>query len=327
MARDRSGTLHAVWYGHEGFDTGAKIGYATSTDGATWTAERNLLDASDCPSTGCTDKPMIAVGPDPADLSKDVIYAVFLVPGGLRVMLSRDGGATFTKGAKITGVGVYGDVEVAEDGSVHVVGSAFAGTSDRLGDVANDVMYVKSTDAGQTFSPAKRVEDPAEPTPWYFSNPQVVFDVPRAKVYVAYVAGTADGKWNVRLATSADAGATFTRVTVNDDAPCANHATPAIAIEPANGKLHVAWIENRGGVGRVAYAACAPGGASCSANETLSHQPFASYELVRNSPKWMGEYFALLIDPTGTKLHAVWAQPVSESAGVRSRIFHAARPL
>ncbi len=327
MARDRAGKLHAVWFGHDGFDTNSKIGYASSVDGVAWTAERNLLDAADCPSAGCTDKPMIAVGRDPTDAAKDVVYVLHGTPAGVRVLTSSDAGGTFTKGALIPAIGVYGDVEVATNGSVHVVGASGSTSANRLGDVANTVEYTSSTDGGKTFTALRTVEDPAEPTPFYFVNPQVVYDATRSLVHVVYAAGTPDGKWDIRLATSADGGATFTRIKVNDDAPCANHATPTIAIEPASGKLHVAWIENRGGIGRVAYTTCTPDGATCAANEAISDRPFASYELARHTPQWIGEYFSLFVDPGGTRLHAVWTQPVAEPAGVRSRIFHAARGL
>jgi hypothetical protein len=327
MARDRAGKLHVVYYGHDGFDTNAKIGYRSSADGMVWTAERNLLDPSDCAGAGCTDKPMVAVGPDPNNAANDIIYVVYGIASGVRVLRSLDGGTTFAKGALISGLGVYGDVEVAANGSVHVVGAGFTNTSNRLGDVANTVRYTVSGDGGQTFSALRAVEEASEPTPWYFSNPQLVFDTLQSRLHVVYAAGTPDGKWNIRLATSTDAGVTFTRITVNDDAPCANHATPTIALEVASGRLHVAWIENRGGTGHVAYAACAAGGATCGANEAISDQSFASYELVRHSPRWMGEYFSLLVDPAGTKLHAVWTQTVAEKSGVRARIFHSARGL
>ena len=118
------------------------------------------------------------------------------------------------------------------------------------------------------------------PVPFLSSNAQIVVDEPRKTVYVVYPAGTADGRWNIMLAVSRDGGATWRRVQVNDDAPCANHMIPSAALDPRTGRVHVIWLENRTGRGGVAYASCDPGGARCKANEAVSDEPFASYGFV-----------------------------------------------
>lgn len=207
-------------------------------------------------------------------------------------LTSSDAGGTFTKGALIPAIGVYGDVEVATNGSVHVVGASEARprrTASWMSPTPSNTRAARTAERpSRHFA---RWRTPPQPS-LHFVNPQVVYDATRSLVHVVYAAGTPDGKWDIRLATSADGGATFTRIKVNDDAPCANHATPTIAIEPASGKLHVAWIENRGGIGRVAYTTCTPDGATCAANEAISDCPFASYELARHTPQWIGEYFS-----------------------------------
>ncbi len=324
MARDRAGTLHAVYFGHDGFDVNSKIWYTTSADGLAWATPRNVLDAADCPTgAACTDKPMIAIGPDKDEPTRELVVISYGAPTGTRLLRSIDGGATFSKGALVGGIGVYGDLEIASDGSVHLTGARAAGSP--LGAADNGVDYAVSVDGARTFSPLRSVKAAGEATPFYFVNPQVVFDAARGRVHVVYVAGAPDGKWDIQLATSGDAGATFSRVKVNDDAPCANHATPTVALEPGTGRLHVAWLENRGGAGRAAYTTCAADGATCAPSEAISDVPFAAYELVRHSPVWMGEYFSLFFNPAGTELHAVWTQPVTEPSGPRSRIFHAKR--
>ena len=40
VARDRSGTVHAVWYGFDGRDQNGEIAHATTKDGVTWTQAR-----------------------------------------------------------------------------------------------------------------------------------------------------------------------------------------------------------------------------------------------------------------------------------------------
>ncbi|HHH28931.1 MAG TPA: exo-alpha-sialidase [Polyangiaceae bacterium] len=327
MANDRNGGLHLVWFGHDGLDTNSRIDYATSSDGFTWSAPTNLLQPADCPNgqPGCTDKPMIAIGPDPVNAAQDNIYVFHGSSNGERVSRSTDGGATFTPTAILSGAGVYGDAEVASDGSLHFVSAVSNG--DRLGDTANAIRYHHSEDGGLTFAPVVAVEEASEPTPLYFSNAQVAFNPGQGSVHVVYPTGTPDGEWNIRLATSMDAGNTWSRITVNDDASCANHATPTIALDEATGTLHVAWIENRSGTGAVAYTRCLPDGSSCAPNEAISDTPFASYVLVRHSPKWMGEYFELLVDPAQQEIHAVWAQPVMENGIPIARIFHSKAAL
>jgi hypothetical protein len=327
MASDRNDILHLVWFGHDGFDTNSRIDHVTSSDGFTWTAPANLLQPSDCPNgqPGCTDKPMVAIGPDPNDANQDNVYVFHGSSNGERVSRSVDGGMTFTPSAILDGAGVYGDAEVASDGSVHFVSAVFSG--DRLGDIANSFRYHHSEDGAATFAPFVTVEDANEPTPFYFSNAQVVFNAAQGSVHVVYPTGSPQGEWNIRLATSTDAGNSWNRITVNDDASCANHATPTIALDEATGQLHVAWIENRSGVGAVAYTRCTADGTSCAANEAISDAPFASYVLVRHSPKWMGEYFELLIDPSQQEIHAVWTQPVEENGLPIARIFHSKASL
>jgi hypothetical protein len=87
------------------------------------------------------------------------------------------------------------------------------------------------------------------------------------------------------------------------------------------------WLENRSGSGAVAYAWCEPGGARCSANEAVSDRPFAAYGFERHSPKWLGEYGTLLIDPERGWLHAAWTQPVLENGVPIARIFWARSKL
>ena len=102
--------------------------------------------------------------------------------------------------------------------------------------------------------------------------------------------GTPDGRWDIYLATSADGGKSWSRRKVNDDAHCASHLTPHTALDPKTGILHITWLDNRSGVGALAYASCAPGGSSCSANEAVSDTPLASYTYERHLPGWLAEY-------------------------------------
>jgi len=313
-----------------------QIGYATSADGASWSAPVAVHDAdADCPgeAPGCLDKPMIAIGPDKKDPKKEAVYVAYSseAAGGMKLVRSNDGGKTFARSVAV-GSGAYGDLEVGADGDVHVVFVAMHTNENSprpsvYGDTQNAVEYAVSRDGGRTFEAPKRVSAPTEPVPFFFSNPQVAADPKRKMVYVVYPTGTPDGRWDILLASSKDGGATWSRVKVNDDAPCANHMTPSIAIRPGTGELHVIWTEERSGKGGVAYAVCAPGGATCSASEAVNDAPFAAYSLGRFNPRWLGEYDSILLDDKRKKLHVVYTATVDEGGKAVSRIFAATRKL
>jgi hypothetical protein len=41
------------------------------------------------------------------------------------------------------------------------------------------------------------------------------------------------------------------RAKLNDDATCANHMVPNLALDPTDGTLHATFFENRGGAGHL----------------------------------------------------------------------------
>ena len=161
--------------------------------------------------------------------------------------------------------------------------------------------------------------------PFYFVNPSVVADPQGRRVHVAYAAGTPDGKWNIMLASSADGGATWTRQRLAGTEPaCANHAVPELAMR-TSGKLAISWYEFVGGAGYRAYTTCQADGTRCKTPVPIG-PPMATYELVRHSPRWLGEYGALISDDAHRRLHAVWTQVVGDTPRGAARIVHAMAP-
>jgi hypothetical protein len=192
------------------------------------------------------------------------------------------------------------------------------------GSPENSIAYAVSTD-GKTFGKPITVSAPGEPVPFYFVNPTIAVDDRRGWLYVAYAAGTPDGKWDIQLAATRDGGKTWKRTKVNDDPTCANHMVPNLAIDPASGTLHVSFYENRGGGGHLAYTTCKPAGGGCAAVVRASPD-MAAYELARHSSKWLGEYAVLVLDPKRKVLHAVWTHTVQEGAHAIGRMRYATRP-
>lgn len=333
IATDRNGKLYLAALGWNGGAAASEmvLGVATSEDGKTWNKAVPAFDANaDCAgnAAGCLEKPFIVIGSARDNPKIDVITTLYWsnVTSSLRSTRSTDGGATFSPSV-LVGTGAFSDADVTSTGKLHVVYVSGPAAGNRLGDTGNGVYYTSSAD-GATFSPATRISSESDAAPYYFSSPRVIVDVGRKMLYAVYVVGTPDGKWDVILATSKDGGASWPgRTKVNDDASCATHMLPAAALEPASGKIHVIWIENRTGTGSVAYSACAPSGTSCAKNETVSDAPFAAFGYGRRSATTLGDYIGLVFNAKQKTLHAVWAQPVGEGGAAVSQLFHASAKL
>jgi hypothetical protein len=321
LENDRGGRLFLATRGWNGgaAQVNAAIGVATSDDGVSWS---KVVTAADC-GAGCG-RPFLAVGPDKSNLKADAIYVFFASGGGLRSVRSSDGGGSFAPSVPVA-PGLVGDAEVTSSGKIHVV--YIGGGGNKLGDVQNGVYYVNSGDGGASYTPPVRISAETDPVPVLFSSPRVVVDVARTMLYAVYPQGTPDGKWEIVLASSKDGGVTWARTTVNDDSPCASHMLPATALDPATGKVHVAWVENRSGVGAVVYSSCMTGGVKCAKNEQISDSPFASYGFGRESNKWLGDTIDLVVDTKHKLLHAVWTQTVDEGGALVGRVMHAAAKL
>jgi len=327
---DRTGRLVLVWLGYNaGREPWNKLGMslAVSPDGKQWGKPVPAIDLStECPDdqAGCIANPVVALGPDKLEPLKDALYIGYWnrAAGGLRVAKSLDGGASFAAPVG-AGVGMDGDLQITASGGLHLAYVAAPAKANPFGDAATSVEYVKSTDGGATFTQPVQVSGTGEEVPLHFGRPKVIPDLDRRLLYVVYVAGPPTGAWNLMLATSKDGGETWSRIKINDDMNCANHMLPAVALEPASGRLHIIWTENRGNVGGVSYARCDKGGAKCGKNEGVSDLPFAAYSLVRFSPRWLGDQNALVFDEKNEILHAVWAQTVEEGGQPHARLFHA----
>jgi hypothetical protein len=328
LARDRKGTLYAVWLGFDSQVGRQEIGFATSRDGGiTWSTPTAVHDPADCPEgvRDCIDKPMVVVGPDPAKPARDVVYVMYAgEESGLRVRASRDGGATF--GAPVTALaGVYGNATVTPDGRLHLV-TLNGDPRGAFGSAQHAIEYTVSVDAGATFARPIKVSGHEEMLPFFFSNPSIAVDPKRKTIYVAYVRGGRDAAWDIMLATSRDGGATWKRGQLAGDG-CAIHMVPNLALDSKTGALHVAYYDSAGAPGRFVHASCAAGGTGCKIHGAINSLPFAGLSTVRHSRKWIGEYQSLVVDARRRVLHAVWSQVVDEAGTKIARIFHSSAKL
>ena len=320
LARDRKGTLYATWL------RGDSVVLATSADhGATWSTPATVHEPGDCREgdRDCFDRPLVAVGLD-ARTKRETVFVLYASAiGGLRVRASTDGGATF--GPAVSALaGGHGSAVASSDGRLHAV-AIDGGPLGGYGSAHQKIDYAVSNDGGARFGTPVTVSGPDEILPFYFGKPALAVDVRRRLIYVAYVRGGRDARWELVLAVSKDGGASWKRTRM-PGADCAIHMVPALAVDPTTGTLHVAYYDNAGG-GRFARASCGAGVTKCKLHGAVSGAPFATLSTVRHSSKWIGERAALLVDDKRRILHALWAQPVDESGKPVARIFHAAAKL
>ncbi len=313
----RGGALHMAFIafayaGSRAVDM--RIRLTRSDDGgASWTPPRDAVPADYC-GTGC-DKPWLLAAPAPG--GGENLYLGFAARRGenfaLLFLRSEDGGGTWSAPQPLAEPESVGPWMVgpnllsfaaSPDGALT---AAYLATtrheSARWGSTISRVYLRRSLDGGRTWAAARRVSAPTDSV--VFEQPAVAVD--GATTYVAYVTGTAAGAWDVVLATSTDAGATWRHRRVNDEpSPCATHALPALAVDTARHVAHLAWLENRFGDGAVAYAVC-PQDASlpCGRNEAVSDAPF-TFTTSRDPARWHGDYVGLALAPPDA-LWAAWS--------------------
>lgn len=290
LARDAA-RFYKVW-------SGEGVLFATSKDGVTWSASLALDPCSDCSPT------VVAAG--------GAVHVMF-ANEGLRVRTSRDGGKTFGAASTLS-TGDRASATVGADGRMHVV--TVEGGLGGYGSAHRRIQYI----AGKATTVSQRDET----LPYHFATPSIAVDARRRWLYIAYVRGGRDGRWDLVLIASKDAGKTWTRTRIGDDPPCALHAVPRLALDPTTGTLHVAWYDTRGETARFAHAACKPGLATCTQLGRINDVPFAGFSTVPG--KWIDDA-TLLVDDKRRQLHAVWTQPVADGAKIIPRVFHAVSKL
>ncbi|MBA3393093.1 MAG: exo-alpha-sialidase, partial [Deltaproteobacteria bacterium] len=190
------------------------------------------------------------------------------------------------------------------------------------------IHYTVSADGGRSFARPITVSRSDETLPYFFANPSIAVDTRRRWLYIAYVRGGRDARWDLVIAASRNGGQTWSRTRIGDDPACAIHMVPNLALDPTTGKLHLAWYDSRGPEARFAHAVCGPGATRCTQLGRINDIPFAALSTTRDGARSIGDHQALVVDDKRRTLHAVWTQPVAGPDGtITSRIFHARTKL
>jgi hypothetical protein len=214
---------------------GAKVWYAASEDGGQ-TFKPGQLVAEE-PEGEVT---MVQVALDP---DGNPVLA-WLNGSELRFARSFDQGASFSEAVSIgDGSCECCQPQLALMGeNIHIVYRSLEPGSDQ-GDI-RDIVMVHSPDGGESFQPVTRISD----THWYLPACPIAgpsLTIQDGNFYVAWMDGRAEppgtfSRGDIWMASSRDAGKSFTpNVRINAD-PTLHHTLPSVAVGPG-GRIHIAW--------------------------------------------------------------------------------------
>jgi hypothetical protein len=315
LARDRKGVLYAVW-----LDTrrGAQVLFVRSRDdGRTWSVPIPVNETADCADDEpCLEQAFVVAG--------DTIFVGYVAGGAVRVRASFDEGASFRPPVTALSA-IRASATVDAKDRLHVIGVLGGPRTGGYGSASHAITYATSSDAGRTFTRPAQLSKRDERLPFYSAVPRLVVDDKRKWLYAIYVRGGRDAVWDLALLASKDNGKTWKRARIGDD--CAIHMTPAAALDPKTGALHLGWYDSRGAAGRFAHASCTPGLAQCSAPLAINDRAFAGLSTARKAASAVGDSVGFIVDDRRRALHAVWTQPLDEAGAQKSRIFHATAKL
>ena len=268
IARTPAG-FTAVWLSVHGVEL------STSADGKVWAEPRGVQDPAD---NLAFEEPNVAPG-----------YAMYGVAGALRLRpLAATTAITPMAGAR-------GAIAVGADRRVHVA-TIDGGPLGGYGSADQRIQYTVSRDGGRTFAKPIQISARDEELPWFAAAPALAVDDRRGWLYIAYVRGGHDARWDIVVV--AINGKQVKRAVIGDG--CSIHMAPALALDAATGTLHVGYYDSVG----FAHATCAPG--SCTVAGALGTFPVST---ARSGPRALGDRAALVLDDKRRRLHAVWAQP------------------
>ena len=274
LARTPTG-LAALWTGTTGIEL-------STLEHGTWSDPRAVQDPID---HEILDEPNLAAG-----------YAMYGAGGVLRIRPLPSGNAVTPM------AGARGNLAVGADKRLHVVtinGGALGG----YGSADQRIEYTVSRD-GRTFTKPLQISARDEVLPWFFAAPAIAIDDKRGRVYIAYVRGGHDARWDLVIvaidehATSLKGDKLQKRTVITTG--CDLHLDPALALDPVTGTLHVAFYDSSG----LTHASCTPG--TCKVAGSVATFPISTS---RSGPRFLGEHLALVVDDKRRKLHIVWAQP------------------
>ncbi len=227
------GNVYITWtefdsYGSPSSSDSSRIRFSRSTDhGITWSDAVTISDVSgDCIDSDNTDEGAVpCVGPD------GQIYVSWAGPVGLMFDKSTDGGTTWGTDVFVSDIpggwdygipGIYRanglPITACDTGSTSQFrGNIYINWSDQRNGADNtDVFFAKSTDGGNTWSTAKKVNDDNTTRQQFFT--WMTIDQTTGFIYFCFYdrRNTTGAATDVYVARSTDGGETFENFKVNE---------------------------------------------------------------------------------------------------------------
>jgi hypothetical protein len=223
---------------------------------------------------------------------------------------SADGGVTWTQSA-VNPVQAYPDEDdftrmaVGKDGTVFISWTHCRGTKESGLCPTVHIMFSKSTDGGNTWSPAQRIATVGMPHDWLLPNSDTGV---RVSNYPAIGIDNSDGPhagnlymamytWTgtylrVQVIRSADGGNTWSKpVPLAPPSDTHDQFFPALSVSPA-GKVGVSWLDRRNDPNNIdyqAFAAVSTDGGRTFPNTQLT-KAFSNPDNNGTGNNWMGDY-------------------------------------
>ena len=310
---DRRGAAYiaGAYYDSEGFGVGF-VGLQKSTDGAHWSkpvvALRDAVDMTPF-------DPSMAVDISPGSSRVNTLYVSGVAPlgqGKTQVLVSHstDGGTSWTKTA-VDAVQKYPandnltHIAVGKDGTVYIAWMycPAAGPDEACSDDTSYMMFSKSTDGGNTWSPPRLMTKATLPPAGLPNTGENVYNTPvigvdnsngsySGNLYVAMYTWT--GTYlRVQVIRSTDGGSTWSQpVPLAPASDTHDQFFPTLSVSPT-GKVGVSWLDRRNDPADIDYQAFAAisndGGKSFQPNWQLT-TAFSDPKTNGTGNNWMGDY-------------------------------------
>jgi hypothetical protein len=162
--------------------------------------------------------------------------------------------------------------------------------------IVGAVGFYVSVDNGETFGPR-------QPYDFGYRFARAAGDPSRHIVYAVGDAKSGGGLW---LSASRDDGKTWKRTRIDDARTATAWRFPATAVSK-DGRVHVAWMDDREGYGALYHAYSDDGGRSFSKSERVSDRPFPlpPPPPVFQQDAWTGDY--LSVTTVADKVVVAWS--------------------
>lgn len=184
----------------------------------------------------------------------------FFGPRGVDVRIARsdDHGSSFTGSIAVSDY-ASSNIEGLPAIAVGPSGTVYAVWAEDRGSIYFDISFSKSSDQGQTWSPAVRINDVTGVT--HHTYPRIGVDA-QERIFVTWLDDETDDR--VLLDRSTDGGGTWV-ADIEVGPGAGNNYLPGIAVD-ANDVIHLAWFSDRAGDGGLYYSRSLDHGLSWSPN-------------------------------------------------------------